>query len=214
MKNEGLTTTINIFDYQKYLNKMVFESEYNSDYAVNVEKHSYFDVNIIKEVIEDLVNLYENEEYSCVITNHNTYKYKTGMYGSYLDEVTDKVLIVTKKENVKSIYSDISKNDNCIDNLINKGDTFVVQRSETAFIGNYIYFYSVKGNILTSTVDYQRFTYVKDFIDFVIGYKIFNKMNDEDISIEQLKYLLSVYIESCNINEKDNYSKKRNKCEI
>ena len=189
METKELIDSEMVLSYQNYFFEQMNLSKDDWRLAEKIEEYSYFKASQIQMIIEKLVNLFEGEKYSCIEVDHDTYKYKSGIWGTYIAEVMDRVLLVTKgdipkNESIK--YSDICIEQNTIDEMIEEGNTFVIKRVEFTTAVNSVDFYKIKGGRLFSTVDFQRFTYVKDFMDFVIGYRLKNNTKSDDISKERL----------------------------
>ena len=198
--------------YQNYLYEQL--NYYNNQNATSYDEmqtiphFSYFKSEKIRDVIEKLVCLFEGEVYSCSIVKHDRYKYKCGLWGMGIDYVTDEVMIVVKGSLPVKHFHEYRRDENGIDEIVETGDAFVVQRSELAFWGGCINFYEVDGYFIIPSVDYKRFNYVKDFIDFIIGYRLKYSIKEEDISSEKLFDLLSVYANANRKQIESNYHKK------
>ena len=211
MKTKELIARKQVLEYQNYFREQMNVSKNDYNLATKIEQYTSFKTSQIQTVIEELVNSFEGEKYSCIEVDHDTYKYKSGIWGGTIANVMDRVLLVTKGDFSKKeiiTYTDIDIDHNTIDEKIKEGNTFEIQREEFAISINYVDFYRIKGEYLVPTVDYQRFTYVKDFIDFVIGYRLKNSMKNNDISTKQLLCLLSIFIKANKQTIKNNYQKK------
>lgn len=184
------------FDYveryknKKQINGITLENCYKAidDLCKTVEKYSSFDVDRIGTILNQLITIFEGEMFVYQCTN---------LYPSInIDRVDSDV--ATKYTNV-IVLNSLSKsyyNERYLNSLVKNGNAIVLFKGEHPRPKKYnIKFYRADVNIMhriNQCVAFGKLAYVKDFIDYVINFKIEN--NIEDISFEQLNKLKDTFI--------------------
>ncbi len=101
--------------------------------------------------------------------------------------------LLSKIENEEYIYRKIEVINNVtyvLEKLNRENNKYVILKYTKAHIDNKkIKFYD---NNLNEMIDFDDFSYLYDFINYVIKYKV--KNNKDDLSLEELNYLLEEYI--------------------
>lgn len=186
--------------------EVVEGKRYREPLKTKICKYSSFVPLQIGRIIAKLVTIIEGEEYTCVDAEHDTYRHKCNVWGSYLAEVRDEVLIIKKGNEKKAHYQDFYEKVSVVDRIIKEGDSFILARSENVFTSNSISLYRFAIDVLISSVNYQRFTYVKDFVDLVINYRL--KNNVDEITDDELLNLLREYVINNRTMIEENYKKR------
>lgn len=170
-----------------------------------LEKYSTFDSELIGSVIEKLITLFEGEEYSCQEANHETYEYKSTVFGSESFKVNKKILMIVKGSQKQEYYHDYNEQDNEINRLMSNEQAFILAESKYNYSKN-ITFYTVYEGKLKSLIDFNKFSYVKDFIDLVVEYRF--KNNLDKVSEKELLSLMSELVLNKKEIIEDNYKKR------
>lgn len=174
------------------------------NYKKLLENYSTFDFKLIGSIIEKLVTLVEGEEYSCQEANHETYECEITVFGGELVKVNKKILMIVKGSQKQGYYYDYNEQNNEVDKLVKNGQAFVL-KDKYSHKKN-ITFYTTYGGRPKCLIDFNRFFYVKDFIDLVVEYRY--KNNLDKISEKELLNLMSEFILSKKTMIEDNYRKR------
>lgn len=201
MVKQDIKLNDTIAGYQQYLYDAIENGEHDFKQRQNIYLNSMFITKNAKEIVSKLVTIFEGETYSCMDIN----------YSSKWD-APERVLLITKGDYDKPCPYEFAgaydwKYDDDYDpvrDMIKDGDSFVLARSYYTFVGGVIDIYS---RYLYSDIDYGRFSYVKDFFDFVIGYRLKNEKTKEEIH-EELPKLLSMFAKNNRELIEKNYHKK------
>lgn len=190
-----------IVECQQYLYDAIENSRHNFEQSQNICLNSMFITKNAKEIVSKLVTIFEGETYSCMDINYRS-KWNP----------PERVLLIRKGKYDRPCpaewigayeweYDDYS---DPVKDMIKAGDSFVLARTNYTFVGGVIEIYSRYGY---SDIDYGRFTYVKEFFDFVIGYRLKNGKTKEEIH-EELPKLLSIFAKNNKELIEKNYHKK------
>lgn len=190
-----------IVECQQYLYDTIENNSDDFKQMQNIYLNSMFITKNAKEIVSKLVTIFEGENYSCMDIN-----YKNKYYPP------ERVLLIRKGNYDRPCpaewtgayeweYDDYS---DPVKDMIKAGDSFVLARTNYTFAGGVIEIYSRYGY---SDIDYGRFTYVKEFFDFVIGYRLKNGKTKEEIH-EELPKLLSIFAKNNKELIEKNYHKK------
>ena len=190
-----------IVGYQQYLYDAIENSRDDFKQEQNIWLNSMFITKNAKEIVSKLVTIFEGETYSCMDINYRSKWYPP-----------ERVLLIRKGNYDKPCSAEWTGayeweyNDyfDPVKEIIEAGDSFVLARTNYTFVGGVIEIYSRYGY---SDIDYGRFTYVKEFFDFVIGYRLKNEKTEEEIH-EELPKLLSMFAENNKELIEKNYHKK------
>lgn len=166
-----------------------------------IEEYSCFYSKDIVSAIDDLIRIYEGERY----TFQNTY-YHVDPKRSIL---TSEVAIFIKKD--KAIEGLKGYPFHYFKSLLKHGEVLVLINDDNLFTNKDINFYKYDGKRdINQTIKYGKFNYIKDFIDYIISYRIENDI--DEISFETLNELKVNFIKS-RIDEIYEYHDKITKCE-
>ncbi len=146
---------------------------------------STFYVRDIVEVITNIIRIYEGKQF--VLDEFHYHPNPERLI------ITEKALVLLSKEKQKFLRTGthhIGK----VHAIQKHGDGIVLNWDINKGNKNYIKFYDFNHvNELMSNIKLNRFPYLKDFIDFVILYKINNKIED-DLSFKKLLDLKQQFI--------------------
>ena len=190
-----------IVGYQQYLYDSIENCWGNIKDVQNVRVSSHFITKNAKEIVSKLVTVFEGEPYSCLDIN----------YESKL-EPPERVLLITKGRYEEPKHAEFTGTynwyhddyDDPIKDRVRSGNSFVLARGRYTFVGGVINLYS---DNLYSDIEYGRFTYVKEFFDFVIGYRLKNGKTKEEIH-EELPKLLGMFAKNNRELIEKNYHKR------
>lgn len=172
----------------------------------NILKYSTFDLELLGKCLEKLVSIFEGESFLYKEATHNSKITKHGTMDSWEEDVKTKVKMIIKESKLTNNYNSDSSNNSTIDKLINDGNAIVLEEKDFFLRdSDLITIYSLKDNQLISNIDFNKFDYVKEFIDNIIQFRSQNnkiKFNEKDI----LNYMKSFILE-----RKDMILKNQNK---
>lgn len=171
-----------------------------------LRSYSTFEAEMIGNVIEKLVSVIEGEDYSYQKAIHNTYKFETTVYGSDRFRANMKILMIVKDNRNQGAYFDSDEQTDEVRNLVENGCAFVLDRSTNGYYNKTISFYDSTEQGLKCLIDFNKFSYVQDFIDLVIQYRFENHL--DEISEKELLRLMSKFILNNKEKIEDNYKER------
>lgn len=157
-----------------------------------IEFYSYFDVKEIGDAISSLMSVFEGLRFIYQDTYYLTKQAQRFVFDCDETSVEKHVRIIVAEE-----YSDESYSDNRTSlNLLIKNEKAFVLDEDTDIIKKEVPFYylNMNSHSLEQTINFGKFSYVKDFIDILISYKIENKL--KNISFDEVVKLETEFIES------------------
>ena len=162
--------------------------EHNSEidkYCGWIEYYSYFDINIIGKAIASLIRTFEGTNYIYQEAEYHTTEMDTLASETQRIRVIKHPRIVVSEDSMHDSYYDYKGE--TLNSLLKNGLAVVLADDETM---SEIPFYcaNTSTHTLEQRVKFGRFSYVKDFIDELISYKM--ALGQKDISageIERLK---------------------------
>lgn len=175
------------------------------NYKKLLETYSTFNAEMIGNVIEKLVSLVEGEGYSYQEATHETYGYESTVFGSESFRTNKKILMIVKGNHKHEHYYDYDEKENKIYELVKSGQAFVLAENEFVY-DKHITFYNANEGLVKSLIDFNRFSYVKTFINLVVQYR-FERHLDE-ISEKELLSIMNEFILSEKEMIEDNYKKR------
>jgi len=168
--------------------------------------YSTFDLGLLGKCLEQLVSIFEGESFLYREAVHNSKITKHGVMDSWEEDVKTKVKMIVKESKLTNNYNSNSSDNNAIDKLINDGNAIVLEENDFFLRdSDIITIYSLKDNQLISNINFNKFDYVKEFIDNIIQFRFQHnkiKFNEKDI----LNYMKSFILE-----RKDMILKNQNK---
>lgn len=166
-----------------------------------LKKYSTFDYKMIGSVIAELMSIVEGEEYSYQEAVHETYCREATVFGSESFPVKTRVLMSVKSNYKETHFHDYDDENNEVNRLVRDGHALVLAE-EKHFSKNTINF----NGIFATHVDYDKFPYVKEFINSVVQYRY--EFNLDEISKKDLLSLMNKFILSKKELIKENYAKR------
>lgn len=160
------------------------------DFCKLVEHYSYFDSKEIGEILAEVMTTLKGKKY--------IYQ-ETMRYTAEVDGVTKKriPLVIPYRIIIEEMFAhDSYLDDNISLDDIVEANMAVVLTSSLPFSERQISFYGVdeKEHTLIQLVDFEGFPVIKEFIDFLINYKLDNKV--ENLSLEKMHELKDGFIAS------------------
>lgn len=174
-------------------------------YTKLLESYSTFEAEMIGEIIEKLVTLIEGEDYSYQKAIHETYDRIPTVYGGECFKAIKRILMIAKGTQNQKSYFDNNEQEDEVYKLVKNGHGFVLAKNPNAY-NKTIAFYVSTGKGVKCLIDFNKFSYVKDFIDLVIQYRFENHL--DEISEKELLSLMSGFILSSKEIIEDNYRKR------
>lgn len=161
-----------------------------------IEDYSTFNEYEISKVFRDLITIFEGEEYiyqsdvSCF--SERNYRYHNNPNIIIVNNESDNFLRYSKEE---------------LDFLVKKGKALIVNQNSSKRDNPKIKFYELnKKGDLKQLFHFKKFSYLRDYLNIVIAYKIDNKL--ENISKEEL-YKLMIQFINLHLSEiEENYKKR------
>ena len=170
--------------YKRYqeLNK---QNRIIDEYCRFIESHSYFDVKNIGNAIASLIRTFEGANYIYQEAEYHTTEVGTLAFDKHETKVTKHIKIVVSEDSRHNWYSD-DRSENL--NSIVRNGLAIILTCDTTEIEMPFYRTNTNNHTLEQCVKFGRFSYVKDFIDELISYKIeHNLKNIPADEIERLK---------------------------
>ena len=165
--------------------------EYNKkidDCLLKIENYSIFDSSVISRVITHLVSIFEGEEYICQYTCHkcgNNFK---------------NIVIIVSESDSKDYY-----NERYLYSLV-KNKKAIILGSDECYNETIKFYEADSMHRVNSCVSFKNFSYVKEFIDFLIDFKF--QKNSVNLSEELIKCLEAEFVKLKLDQIKENYDKK------
>lgn len=161
-----------------------------NDFNKLVEKYSTFDLELIGNILQQLISVTESEEYLYKQVSQTYKKSVHGVMDSWDEDVKTTINIIIKKDNYDSTTQEKSE----IHKLVENGDALLLSEQETNDKKDkQITFYTLTDGRIASNLNFGKFCYVKDFIDYVIQYRFQNnidKINEKDMLLLLQKYII------------------------
>lgn len=173
-------------------------------------KYSTFNIDLIGKMIEQLITRIEMEDY---LYDNSIYKFKKRVHGaidSWDEEEQIRLKIIAKKDALiecRDCNEYSYKNESRIYKLIQNGEAIVL--SEQNFYSREnknVTFYTIYKGQLKCLINFNNFSYVKDFMDLVLKYRF--KNNLDEMSEKNLLYLMYEFILKQKKRVEDNYIKR------
>lgn len=172
-------------------------------YSQKIKTFSTFPISMIGEIFADLLTTYEGEPYCFQKTKYRTKIIKNCIFDRVEVDVIKNIAMMIKKEDMEPEYHYSFHNPAL---FAHNGEIIVLDECEKEdTLGDEICFYEFNSstNQLSSHVRFGRFDYVKEFIDFVIDFRI--KNNRLDIDVEEMQGLLKQFFNQKKEEIKANY---------
>lgn len=174
-------------------------------YKKQLEKYSTFDSKIIGNILEKMISLIEGEEYSFQKASHDTYEYETTVFGSECFNVNKKLLMIVKGNQKQAHYYDYSAEENVVKRLISKHNAILLTDNTHSYDKS-IKFCTFNDGKVISLIDFNNFSYIKEFIDVVVQHRFDNSL-DKITEIELLELMRQFVLDKKELIE-SNYKKR------
>lgn len=125
-----------------------------------LQKYSTFNIDQLGKAISKIISLIESEEYVYKKVKHQFQKRVHGVMDSWDEDVETKAKLVLKKDQSVDCYTYFE---------IDLKDGILLTEQETD--KKRITIYTAQDGQITSSINFGRFTYIKEFIDKIIQYK-------------------------------------------
>lgn len=176
-----------------------------ANYKKLLEKYSTFDSKMIGNIIAQLVSIIEGEEYSYQEATHKTYKYESTVFGSESFRTNKKLLMIVKGNEKYASYYDYNEQNNVVYKLVKSGQAIVLSESEFDYDKKIVLYTCNEGSV-ESLIDFNKLSYVKEFVNLVIQYRYEKHL--ENISEKELLNIVSQFILSKKELIEENYKKR------
>lgn len=160
-------------------------------YCRLIESYSYFDAKNIGNAIASLIRVFEGINYIYQEAEYHTTKVEVLAFDKQETKVTKHPRIVISEDSRHNWYSD-DRSEN-LNSIVRNGKAISLADDTTE---TEIPFYcaNTSTHTLEQCVKFGRFSYVKDFIDELISYKI--ERNLKDLSSDEMESLKIDFISS------------------
>jgi len=168
--------------------------KYNSrtdEYCRLIESHSYFNAKNIGSGIASLIRTFEGTNYIYQEAEYHTTEVEILAFDKQETKVTKHLRIVVSEDSRRNWYSD-DRSENL--NSIVRSGLAIILADDTAEIEIPFYRANTGTHTLEQRVKFGKFSYVKDFIDELISYKI--EHNLKDIPADEIERLKIDFISS------------------
>lgn len=157
------------------------------NYCKKLEYYSFFNSNDISKILINLINVFYEKEFICITIP----VYKDSKF-----QVSKPVKILINRKYKKDYFLV-----NTLIDLVNNGKIVVLD--ENSINGILFYKYNTDKNDIKPNVNLEKFPYLKEFIDYVISYKIDRQI--DKISYDTLELLKFKFISNKTSEIKLNY---------
>ena len=159
------------------------------EYINQLQLFSTFDSKTIGNILQELISLFELEEYCYQETTFKTIKHYDPFFNREAEEIDTNIKMIVKKDSQKNKYECY----NDLDYLVNNDQAIILNKKENKVTPKITFYSSNKINTnIEDNVQYGKFNYVKIFMDMVINFRANNNLNE--INERELKTLLSDFL--------------------
>lgn len=177
---------------EEQLKELKENYEKYDDFCKVIASYSKFDDKVIGLVLADLISIFEGTPYVYQEADYNSTQVQRLAFDFNETKVQTRLKLVVAEECKTNSYSDSSNNPT----MLSKDGKALILADEAHGWKSSITFYYANPfqHELRENVNFERFLYVKEFIDILISYKIENKT--DRISQEILSQLEREFIAS------------------
>ena len=163
-----------------------------NDYCICIENYCCFDRETIGKVIAGLMTLFEGKKYVYQVTECKTKQRHDNKPNSMEFLAIKNFCLIVDVENKQDTYSDIYPSE--LKRLIREKKLLILS-SDSIKLEKAICFYTIDKDSETfcANIDFNEFYYIKEFIDYVIAYRVKNKV--VEISEDKLCKLRQAFVE-------------------
>ncbi len=157
-----------------------------NEYIKDYEKYSTFDSDILGKVLSQLLTMYEGKQFCYQEANFYTVKITPCVFDRIEENVTYHIRVCVNERKKRSSYNVKGEFDD-ISELVEDGDMLILDKSEN-WLGKNITINKHMGKEISSCINFGKFGYVKDFLNYVIEQRIQNRI--EQVNYEYMEDLL------------------------
>ena len=181
------------------------------EFEKDISNYSSFNLETLGKCLEKLISVFEGDKFIYEEAIHEENTRIHGTMDSWDETVENKVKMIVREPKYKSNYFSKSCSNNVINNLVNNGDAIILTETNNhSRFSTKICIYALIDNQLVSSVNFDKFDYIKEFIDNIIQFRFENKkkdFNEEDMQ-EQMKKFLLDYKDRILENQKQKFEEK------
>lgn len=163
-----------------------------------VEEKSMFPIDLIGKVLADIISRKEGKNYHYQNAQYYTNITRKPIFDQMIEPMVQNVSLITEESVMASFYSNDGNNSFSL--LVKQGKILPLPKTK----GNCIFFYQAYAHLLKFDVELYQFSYIKDFIDQVIDYKIEHQI--DSISYHELEQLAHSFLEEKPKQKQNRYS--------
>ncbi len=154
-----------------------------------IEQYSTFNIKDISNILASLISIYESESF---LVENLSYKVKGALFN-------DALLIINKKK-YEHLSSKFVIQEKDINILVKNGFAIKLLKdfSKSQFPTKISFYKADSMGRINQKVNFRSFTYIRDFMEYVINYRIENNL--DEISFDELEMLRNEFI-NFNIEE-------------
>lgn len=160
------------YEERKKINDSI--NEYIKDY----EKYSTFDNEILGKILSELLTMYEGKKFCYQKASFHTTKITPCVFDRIEEDVTYHIRVCVNERKKRNFYNGKGEFDD-IRMLVNDNDMLILDESEN-WLGKNITVNKHTGKEISSCINFGRFVYVKDFLNYVIKQRIENGIEQVD----------------------------------
>lgn len=189
---------------------MIAKAEINS-YDNLFNKYSTFEDNLVGIAIQQVINIVEGLSFQYQTALHNVMALQHGVWGGqgYETSTLRKVKLVINSHRKQNEYTTPLDGEGEITQLVNDGEAILLCELKRYMQDDHkINFYTSENGQISCNVNFGRFEYIKDFIDFTIKYRFQN--NIEDFTKEDMITCIQGFVSTYNDIIIQNYTARIN----
>ena len=164
------------------------------EYCKKIEEYSTFDDQVIGEVLSSIISAFEKKAYfyqdACYYTSQTEYY----LFEKREYDVCKQVKIIVAESERHTQYDDEYLGARSLNRLADRGLALILDEDIDP-LSNKITFYrsnAINHNLIPK-VNFEKFPYIKDFVDYVISYRMENNLKEiskEELDKIKVKFLI------------------------
>lgn len=154
------------------------------EYCKLIEKYSTFNSIYIAYILAELISVFEGKKY---IISEMSYHPEKGSPAQVQD-----ILVIIEEKNLEKINAINHISERYFYHLIKTKKIILVDSKYSLYMPETIKFYKFETGTINQNISLRGYTYLKDYIDMVINYRIEN--NKSEITDEELEKLKNQFI--------------------
>lgn len=146
-------------------------------YCKLIASYSRFDAKIIGNVLAELISVFEGRTYVYQEANYNIKQAQRLAFDCEETNEQNFIKLIVAEEYKANSYSDDNNDHNNPNLLVQNGMALILANESHSWKTNITFYYAntFKPNLETK-VKFEKFSYVKEFIDSLISFKVENEM--------------------------------------